>query len=116
MMLDSSRTGLVRSPAALERKSYANIDEVPQIVAATDVIVRTSTAALCGRYGILPTHLYKLIEPSSELHRYRGHSKVNMEPGYVCGHEGIGFIHEVGSGVQRFKIGDPVVAPFTSSW
>jgi len=53
---------------------------------------------------------------SSELHRYRGHSKINMEPGYVCGHEGMGVVHEVGSEVKIFKKGDRVIAPFTISW
>jgi len=53
---------------------------------------------------------------SSELHRYRGHSKINMEPGYICGHEGVGKVHEVGAAVKGFKKGDYVVAPFTISW
>ena len=66
----------------------------------TDVVVKTTSAALCG----------------SELHRYRGHSKINMEPGYICGHEGMGIIHEVGKGVKEFKVGDYVIAPFTISW
>ena len=52
----------------------------------------------------------------SELHRYRGHSKINMQPGYVCGHEGMGIIHEVGSEVRNFGLGDRVIAPFTISW
>ena len=52
----------------------------------------------------------------SELHRYRGHSKSNMQPGYVCGHEGIGIIHEVGSKVKNFSKGDRVIATFLTSW
>jgi threonine dehydrogenase-like Zn-dependent dehydrogenase len=52
----------------------------------------------------------------SELHRYRGHSKSNMQPGYVCGHEGVGVIHEVGSQVKKFSVGDRVIAPFLTSW
>jgi threonine dehydrogenase-like Zn-dependent dehydrogenase len=52
----------------------------------------------------------------SELHRYRGHSKINMQPGYICGHEGMGIVHEVGSEVRNFKKGDNVIAPFTISW
>ncbi|KAF9893415.1 hypothetical protein FE257_010727 [Aspergillus nanangensis] len=72
---------------------------VPQVIDPTDVVVKTTSAALCG----------------SELHRYRGHSKINMEPGYICGHEGMGIVCEVGSAVQKFKKGDQVVAPFTIS-
>ncbi|KAF9888861.1 hypothetical protein FE257_008230 [Aspergillus nanangensis] len=46
-----------------------------------------------------------------ELHRYRGHSKINMEPGYVCGHEGVGTVHKVGSQVKNFTSGDHVIVP-----
>ncbi|KAJ2972282.1 hypothetical protein NQ176_g7246 [Zarea fungicola] len=72
---------------------------IPKIVNDTDVIVKTTSAALCG----------------SELHRYRGHSKNNMLPGYICGHEGTGIIAEVGSAVKNFKKGDHVIAPFSIS-
>ncbi|VUC32175.1 unnamed protein product [Clonostachys rosea] len=73
---------------------------VPVLEEPTDVIIKTTSAALCG----------------SELHRYRGHSKVNMQPGYVCGHEGIGIVHEVGSSVTKYVKGDHVIVPFLSSW
>lgn len=39
-----------------------------------------------------------------------------MEPGYICGHEGMGIIHEVGSEIKNFKVGEHVIAPFTLSW
>ncbi|KAE8377278.1 chaperonin 10-like protein [Aspergillus bertholletiae] len=72
---------------------------VPHVVDATDVVIKTTSAALCG----------------SELHRYRGHSKINMQPGYVCGHEGMGIVHEVGSEVKDFTKGDHVIVPFLVS-
>ncbi|KAJ9495945.1 hypothetical protein H2202_008467 [Exophiala xenobiotica] len=72
---------------------------IPRVIDPTDVVIKTTSAALCG----------------SELHRYRGHSKINMQPGYICGHEGMGIVHEVGSQVQNFKKGDNVIAPFTIS-
>ncbi|KAI1620001.1 chaperonin 10-like protein [Exophiala viscosa] len=72
---------------------------IPHPVDPTDVIIKTTSAALCG----------------SELHRYRGHSKTNMQPGYVTGHEALGVVHEVGSQVKRFKKGDRVIAPFLTS-
>ncbi|RSL90292.1 hypothetical protein CEP51_000808 [Fusarium floridanum] len=72
---------------------------IPEIVEQTDVIIKTTSAALCG----------------SELHRYRGHSKSNMQPGYVCGHEGIGIVHEIGSEVKKFAKGDRVIVPFLVS-
>ncbi|KAF2096538.1 GroES-like protein [Rhizodiscina lignyota] len=72
---------------------------VPKIIEPDDVIIKTTSAGLCG----------------SELHRYRGHSKLGMEPGYICGHEGVGIISEVGPAVKKFKVGDWVIAPFTIS-
>lgn len=34
----------------------------------------------------------------------------------IIGHELVGHVHEVGSGVKNFKEGDYVVSPFTMSW
>jgi threonine dehydrogenase-like Zn-dependent dehydrogenase len=39
-----------------------------------------------------------------------------MEPGYICGHEGTGIVHEVGDSVKNFKKGDRVIAPFLTCW
>lgn len=39
-----------------------------------------------------------------------------MEPGYICGHEGVGIVHEVGHEVRKFVKGDRVIAPFYTSW
>ncbi|CAM1502192.1 Fc.00g041760.m01.CDS01 [Cosmosporella sp. VM-42] len=38
-----------------------------------------------------------------------------MEPGYICGHEGTGVIHESGSDIKNFAKGDRVIVPFLVS-
>lgn len=68
-----------------------------------------------SHYGIVrhrrPSQLN--INLLSELHAYRGH--VKSPPGYITGHEGAGFVKEIGSGVKNFKVGDYIVTPFTSA-
>ncbi len=49
-----------------------------------------------------------------ELHVYRGHQP--SPTGFIMGHEFTGVITEVGSEVKTLKVGDKVVAPFTTSW
>ena len=73
------------------------LSTVPKIKEPSDVIIKTTSAALCG----------------SELHAYRGH--VPAPPGYITGHEGAGLVKEVGSAVKKFKVGDYIVTPFTSA-
>ncbi|KAE8229669.1 hypothetical protein CF326_g5358 [Tilletia indica] len=70
----------------------------PEIQDPSDVIIKTSLAALCG----------------SDLHQYRGHP-VLPSYGFIMGHEVIGTVEEVGSAVKSFKKGDNVVSPFTIS-
>ncbi|OGM41062.1 hypothetical protein ABOM_010246 [Aspergillus bombycis] len=69
----------------------------PTILNPTDVIVRMSRAAICG----------------SDLHIYRGTMEGQVLPVGV-GHEGVGYVSEVGSLVGSLNIGDPVIVPFTS--
>lgn len=66
----------------------------PAIDAATDVIVRITSTAICG----------------SDLHMYEG--RTDAEPGIVFGHENMGVVEEVGSGVATVSRGDRVVLPF----
>lgn len=66
----------------------------PRIEAPTDVVVRVTTAAICG----------------SDLHMYEG--RTGAEPGIVFGHENMGVVEEVGDGVTRVREGDRVVLPF----
>ena len=67
----------------------------PRILNAHDAIVRISSTAICG----------------SDLHLYNG-LVPTMQKGDVLGHEFMGEVVEVGSGVTRLSIGDRVVVPF----
>ncbi|WP_069169228.1 glutathione-independent formaldehyde dehydrogenase [Streptomyces griseus] len=68
--------------------------EDPRIEAPTDVVIKVTTAAICG----------------SDLHMYEG--RTGAEPGIVFGHENMGIVQETGSGVARVRKGDRVVLPF----
>ena len=69
----------------------------PAVSAPGDALVRVTLGALCG----------------SDLHIYHMRSPVNE--GAVLGHEFVGVVEEVGSGVNRFQVGDRVVASFFTS-
>jgi glutathione-independent formaldehyde dehydrogenase len=66
----------------------------PAIQHPNDVIVRVTSTAICG----------------SDLHMYEG--RTAAQPGIVFGHENLGIIEEVGSGVTALRKGDRVVMPF----
>jgi glutathione-independent formaldehyde dehydrogenase len=72
------------------------VEEVPdpRIEHPNDVLVRITSAAICG----------------SDLHMYEG--RTAAEPGIVFGHENLGIVQEVGDGVVTIKEGDRVVMPF----
>ena len=74
------------------------LDNVPEpdLQAPHDAIVRLTASAICG----------------TDLHFIRG-TFSGMKPGTVLGHEGVGVIEEVGSGVRNFAVGDRVVIPST---
>lgn len=71
-------------------------EEVPDPVLSTggDAIVRVVAACVCG----------------SDLWRYRGIEAVHG-PARI-GHEFVGVVEQVGSDVERIKVGDFVIAPF----
>ncbi|MER8045190.1 zinc-dependent alcohol dehydrogenase family protein [Streptomyces sp. NPDC094032] len=69
----------------------------PVIQDAGDVVVRVVRACICG----------------SDLWAYRGESA--RQPGQRIGHEFLGIVEEAGAGVQGFRKGDLVVAPFVWS-
>jgi threonine dehydrogenase-like Zn-dependent dehydrogenase len=73
------------------------VDEVPQpkILNARDAIVRITSTAICG----------------SDLHLYNGLIPT-MRRGDVLGHEFMGEVVEVGSGIRNLSVGDRVVVPF----
>ena len=78
-------------------KDDVRVDSVkdPEIVEPTDVIVRITATAICG----------------SDLHLLDGYQPT-MKEGDVLGHEPMGIVEEVGSGVKKLKKGDRVVIPF----
>jgi threonine dehydrogenase-like Zn-dependent dehydrogenase len=70
----------------------------PKILNPRDAIVKITSTAICG----------------SDLHLYNGYNPT-MKPGDILGHEFMGEIVELGSGIQNkhLQIGDRVVVPFT---
>lgn len=78
-------------------KQDLSVDNVPdpRILNPQDAIVRVTKAAICG----------------SDLHLYNGWNPA-MKSGDVLGHEFMGEVVEVGSGVQRARVGERVVVPF----
>ena len=67
----------------------------PKILRPDDVIIRITTAAICG----------------SDLHLYNGYIPT-MEKGDILGHENMGEIVEVGPNVKKLKVGDRIVVAF----
>jgi threonine dehydrogenase-like Zn-dependent dehydrogenase len=70
----------------------------PKILNPRDAIVKITSTAICG----------------SDLHLYDGYNHT-MKHGDILGHEFMGEIVEVGSGVKNKKVGTRVVVPFTIS-
>ena len=68
----------------------------PQILNPRDAIIKITRTAICG----------------SDLHLYDGFIPT-MEAGDVLGHEFMGIVEEVGTGVSNLRRGDRVVIPFT---
>jgi alcohol dehydrogenase len=64
----------------------------PTIKEPTDAIVRVTTSTICG----------------TDLHILKGDLPAVTE-GRILGHEGIGVIEELGSGVSEFHLGDTVI-------
>jgi len=76
------------------------VEEVPdpQILNPRDAIVRITLSAICG----------------SDLHLYNGFIPT-MKNGDIIGHEFMGEVVEIGSGVKNLKVGDRIVVPFPIS-
>ncbi len=70
----------------------------PTIQHPTDAIVRVTSTAICGS----DLHLYAVLAPF-------------LRKGDILGHEFMGIVEEVGSGVVNLSPGDRVVVPFTIS-
>ncbi len=73
------------------------IDEkpMPEILHPQDAIVRVTRSCICG----------------SDLHLYNGNVP-DTRVGTTFGHEFVGIVEEVGSEVQKLKVGDQVLVPF----
>ena len=80
--------------------SKVSVEQVaaPRVLEPPDVVVAVRVAAICG----------------SDLHPYLGR-ETGLDLGTVMGHEFLGEVVEVGAAVERFSLGDRVVAPFTTS-
>jgi threonine dehydrogenase-like Zn-dependent dehydrogenase len=78
-------------------KRKLSVDEVPDpvMLEPTDAIVRITSTAICGS----DLHLYELFGPF-------------IDAGDILGHEPMGVVVDVGSGVTSLKVGDRVVVPF----
>jgi len=70
----------------------------PKIEQPTDVVVKMAATTICG----------------TDLHILKG-DVPEVEPGRILGHEGIGVITEVGSGVSHLEVGDRVILSCVSS-
>lgn len=70
----------------------------PEIVDATDAIVRVDAVTICG----------------TDLHILKG-DVPTVEPGRILGHEGVGTVTEIGSGVGGLKVGDRVLVSCISA-
>ncbi len=70
----------------------------PALAEPTDAVVRVELAAICG----------------SDLHVYRG-VETGLDAGTVLGHEFLGTVAAVGSAVQRHRVGDRVISPFSAN-
>ena len=70
----------------------------PRIEQPTDAVVRVTSTAICGS----DLHLYGVLAPY-------------LTEGDILGHEFMGIVEEVGSGVTNLAVGDRVVVPFNIS-
>ncbi|HTM63261.1 MAG TPA: alcohol dehydrogenase catalytic domain-containing protein, partial [Gammaproteobacteria bacterium] len=64
----------------------------PKLSAQTDAIVRIENTTICG----------------TDLHIMKGNVPT-VASGRILGHEGVGMIEEIGSGVTEHKVGDRVL-------
>ena len=81
-----------------EREVAVETVDDPRLDTPLDAIVRVQLCAVCG----------------SDLHVYHGREK-GIDPHCAMGHEFLGEVVEVGSGVSQLKPGQRVVSPFTTS-
>jgi 2-desacetyl-2-hydroxyethyl bacteriochlorophyllide A dehydrogenase len=75
------------------------VDDVsePELLAADDAIIRVEASGICG----------------SDLHIY--HGRVQIEPGFVIGHEFVGEVIAAGDQVTRVSVGDRVLGTYATA-
>jgi 2-desacetyl-2-hydroxyethyl bacteriochlorophyllide A dehydrogenase len=75
------------------------VEEVadPELLAPDDAIVRVEASGICG----------------SDLHIY--HGRVQIEPGFVIGHEFVGEVIAAGDEVTRVNVGDRVLGTYATA-
>jgi alcohol dehydrogenase len=75
------------------------VDEVaePELLAPDDAVVRVEASGICG----------------SDLHIY--HGRVQIEPGFVIGHEFVGEVIAAGDEVSRVRVGDRVLGTYATA-
>lgn len=74
----------------------------PAIIEPTDAIIRLTKTTICGT----DLGIWKGKNPEIEQTATQKEGKFN---GRILGHEGIGIVEEIGSGVKNFKKGDKVI-------
>jgi len=70
----------------------------PEIIAPSDAIIRVTKTTICG----------------TDLHILKG-DLPSCQPGRILGHEGVGIVDQVGSGVMVFRPGDRVLISCVSA-
>lgn len=65
---------------------------IPKVQSPTDAIIKLVATTICG----------------TDLHIFKGDTP-EVKEGTIVGHEGVGIVHEVGSGVKNFKLNDKVL-------
>lgn len=71
---------------------------IPELVAATDAIVKIVKTTICG----------------TDLHILKG-DVATCAPGRILGHEGVGVVERIGAGVTAFRQGDRVLISCVSA-
>ncbi|CAG9259396.1 Threonine dehydrogenase and related Zn-dependent dehydrogenases [Paraburkholderia unamae] len=71
---------------------------IPELQGPGDAIVKMTKTTICG----------------TDLHILKG-DVPTCEPGRILGHEGVGVVHETGTGVTDLKVGDHVLVSCISS-
>ncbi len=84
------KAAVIHAPGKI---TYDTVDD-PKLKENTDIILKVTSTAICG----------------SDLHIFSG--GIPQPRPMVLGHEFMGIIEEVGSGVTHLKVGDRVVVPF----